>query len=277
MNAEQIKVLLQNTFNAVAGDYDHPALRFFPASARHLADLLNLRGDEHVLDVAAGTGHAALELAARLPRGRVTGVDFSAGMLAQARQKAAARGVANVEFAEMDMQDLRLDDGTFDAAVCAFGIFFVEDMESALAHIAAKVRPGGAIAISNFQADYFLPLRKLLLDRLAARGIPLPPQTWERIASAEGCRALFESAGLRDIRTGVRKMGYFLADENEWWDVVWNAGFRRLVGQIPAADLPRFRAEHLREVTALKTPDGLWLDIGVRFTCGTVAAPRTAL
>ena len=270
MNTEQIRTILKNTFNTVADAYDHPVLRFFPACARHLADRLGLRGDERVLDVATGTGHVALELAARLPRGRVAGVDFSAGMLAQARQKAAARGVANVEFAEMDMQDLRFDAGQFDAAVCAFGIFFVEDMETTLAHIASKVRPGGTVVLCNFQKDYFFPLRKLLTDRLAAHGVSLPPQTWERIAVEAGCRTLFTTAGLRDIRVEAKNMGYWLADENEWWDVVWNAGFRRMVSQLPAADLPSFRADHLRDVAALKTAQGLRLDVGVLFTVGTV-------
>ena len=268
MNAEQVKAILKDTFNAVADVYDHPGLRFFPASARHLADLLNLRGDERVLDVATGTGHVALELAARLPRGRVTGVDFSAGMLAQARSKAAAHGVRNVEFAEMDMQDLRFADASFDAAVCAFGIFFVEDMESALARIAAKVRPGGTVAICNFRNDYFLPLRKLLMDRLAAYGVPPSPGIWERIANEAGCRELFATAGLRDVRVESKNMGYFLADENEWWNVVWNAGFRRMLSQLPPADLPRFREEHLREVAALVTREGLRLDVGVLFTTG---------
>ena len=256
MNAEQIRAILKDTFNAVADVYDDPVLRFFPACARHVADLLDLRGDERVLDLATGTGHVALEIAARLPRGRVAGVDFSAGMLAQARQKAAARGVANVEFAEMDMQDLRFDAGHFDAAVCAFGIFFVEDMETTLAHIASKVRPGGTVVLCNFQKDYFFPLRKLLTDRLAAHGVSLPPQTWERIAVEAGCRTLFETAGLRDVRVESKNMGYWLADENEWWDVVWNAGFRRMVSQLPAADLPSFRADHLRDVAALKTAQG---------------------
>lgn len=271
MNAEQVKAILKDTFNTVADAYDHPSLRFFPASSRHLVDLLNLRGDEHVLDVATGTGHAALDLAARLQRGHVTGVDFSVGMLAQARRKAAARGGANVDFLEMDMQNLAFDDGRFDAALCAFGIFFVEDMEGVLARLAAKVRPGGTVAICNFQKDYFFPLRQLLMDRLAANGIPLPPQTWERIASETGCRDLFASAGLRDIRVESRNMGYFLTDEQEWWNVVWNAGFRRMLHQLPAADIPRFREDHLREVAALKTPDGLRLDVGVLFTLGTKA------
>ena len=270
MNAEQIKAIVQNVFNAVADAYDDPALRFFPACARQLADLLDLRGDERVLDVATGTGHGALELAARLPRGRATGVDFSAGMLAQARQKAAARGVANVEFAEMDMLDLRFYGPPFDAALCSFGIFFVEDMETALAQIAAKVRPGGRVAFSSFQMDYFRPLRQLLLGQLAARGIVLPPQPWERIATATGCRTLCTSAGLRDIRIETRNVGYFLVDEHEWWRVVWNAGFRRLVGQLPPADLAEFRENHLHDVAALRTAEGLWLDIGVLYAIGTV-------
>ena len=268
MNAEQIKTLVQNTFNAVADAYDDPTLRFFPACARRLADLLDLRGDERVLDVATGTGHVALELAGRLPRGHATGVDFSAGMLAQARKKAAARGVANVDFAEMDMLDLRFAGQPFDAALCSFGIFFVEDMETALSQIASKVRPGGRVAFSSFQLDYFRPLRPLLLDQLAARGIVLPPQPWERIATEAGCRALCAAAGLRDVRIEARNVGYFLADETEWWRVVWNAGFRRLVGQLPPADLERFREEHLREIAALKTKAGLWLDVGVIFSLG---------
>ena len=269
MNAEQIKAIVQNVFNAVADAYDDPALRFFPASARQLADLLDLRGDERVLDVATGTGHAALEIAGRLPRGRVTGVDFSAGMLEQAREKAAARGTKNADFAEMDMQDLRFDAASFDMAACAFGIFFVDDMDAALAHIATKVRPGGTVAICNFQKDYFFPLRDLLVKRLANHKIPLPPPTWERIATEAGCRQFFEKAGLRDVRVEPKNMGYFLADEHEWWEVVWNAGFRRLVSQLPPANLARFRKEHLQEVAAIKTQEGLWLDIGVLYTLGT--------
>lgn len=89
MNEAQIKAMLKETFDNVSEGYDCKALRFFPESARQLAASLNLDGGEHVLDVATGSGHAALSLAAMLPQGGVTGVDFSSGTLAQARRKAA--------------------------------------------------------------------------------------------------------------------------------------------------------------------------------------------
>jgi ubiquinone/menaquinone biosynthesis C-methylase UbiE len=182
MDQQQRKAMIKETFNAVAPGYDHPALRFFPDSAEHLADSLALCGDERVLDVATGTGSAALALSRRLPRGGITAVDFSAGMLAQAAAKAAARSAANVRFVEMDMQALAFPAADFDAATCAFGIFFVEDMTAQLRHIADQVRPGGKIALCSFYEDAFLPLSDLFLARLAQYGVEAPPLGWKRIS-----------------------------------------------------------------------------------------------
>jgi ubiquinone/menaquinone biosynthesis C-methylase UbiE len=268
MDEQQRKAIIRETFNAVSGVYDNRALRFFPESARHLAALLGLKGDEQVLDVASGTGHAAFALASRLPRGRVTAVDFSPGMLDQARSKADALQVRNIEFLERDMQDMGFAKSSFGAAVCAFGIFFVDDMDAALAHIAGTVRPGGQVAITGFQEDYFHPLKELLYARLAGRGIQLPPPTWKRVATEQGCTELFHHAGLTDVQVTARNVGYFLESAEEWWDVVWNAGFRRLVGQLAPEDQERFKREHLQEVALLATKDGIWLDVGVLFAVG---------
>ena len=106
MDKQDIKIILKETFDTVSGGYDNAALRFFPASAEHMASLLGLRGNERGLDVACGTGHAALAAARLLPRGRVTAVAFSSGMLDQAPQQAASLDVRNVEFGERDMEAL---------------------------------------------------------------------------------------------------------------------------------------------------------------------------
>jgi ubiquinone/menaquinone biosynthesis C-methylase UbiE len=261
------KQLIKDTFDAVAEGYDGRALRFFPDSATHMAARLSLRGDEEVLDVACGTGHASVALARRLPRGRVVAVDFSPAMLAQAHKKAGAAGLTNLDFVERDMQALGWQ-GRFDAAVCAFGIFFVEDMDAQLRRIVATVKPGGRVMISNFREDYMEPLRSLMVTRLDRFGVQTPPQTWLRIAHPEACRALFEGAGLRDVQSESRNFGYFLAGANEWWDVIWNAGFRRMVGRLPPAQQASFKQQHLAEIEALRTSEGIRMDVPVLFTSG---------
>jgi len=268
MEQEERKAKVRETFNAVAAGYDTPALRFFADNPRHLAAYLDLAGDEHLLDVATGTGNAALALAAMLPAGRVTGVDFAAAMLDQARHKATAAGLANVEFVEMDMQALAYPDGHFSAACCAFGIFFVEDMEGQLAHIAAKVRPGGRVVISGFSEGAFSPLVDIFYARLRCYGVEPPPLSWKRIASEAGCEALFRNSGLTDIRVGRRDLGYFLTGPEEWWEVVWQAGFRGLVNQLTPDDLCRFRQEHLDEIGELQTPEGIRLEVEALYTVG---------
>jgi ubiquinone/menaquinone biosynthesis C-methylase UbiE len=267
MNDEQQR-LIKSTFDTVADGYDRHALRFFVDGAAHMATRLALRGDEEVLDVACGTGHATMAIARLLPRGRVTAVDFSPAMLAQAQCKTATAAIHNVEFVERDMQSL-VWQARFDWAVCAFGIFFVEDMEAQLVRIAATVKPGGRVMISNFAADYMEPLRSLMVARIARFGVQAPPQTWLRIASEEGCRSFFERAGLHDVEVERKDLGYFLTRAEEWWDVVWNAGFRRMIGRLSAEEQARFKEQHLAEIEALRPQDGIRMNVGVLFTSGT--------
>ena len=167
------------------------------------------------------------------------------------------------------MQELGFPAGTFDVAVCAFGIFFVMDMETQLAHIASMVKPGGRILITSFVENYFQPLRDRLFGALSAYGIQNPPQAWKGVANEAGCRQLFEKAGLINIRVEQKNVGYYLESADEWWDIVWNAGFRRLVAQLSPPDQERFKREHLEEVGTHRTDKGIWLDAGVLYTVGT--------
>jgi hypothetical protein len=99
--------------------------------------------------------------------------------------------------------------------------------------------------------------------------VQMPPQTWKRIATDEGCRELFTKAGLTDIRIRRKNVGYYLENADQWWDIVWNAGFRRMVSRLNPEDRGRFKKEHLREIEALRIKDGIWLDVGVLYTVGT--------
>lgn len=85
---------------------------------RRAAREAQLSAGGSALDVACGSGKLTAELAKVAgPHGRVVGVDFSAGMLATARQ-----AYPSLEFIEGDALNLPFDDDSFDAATIAFGL-----------------------------------------------------------------------------------------------------------------------------------------------------------
>lgn len=270
MDEKQMKEMVKKTFDTIAGGYDIPALGFFPKSAEHLPGYLALLGSEHVLDVATGTGTAAIALARSLPGGRVTGVDFSQGMLEMAKTKIAASGMTNVTLMQMDMQELEFPSGHFDAAACAFGVFFVQDMLSQVRMIADKVKKGGRFVMTTFDDSSFSPLAEMMFERLVKYGVDAPPETRKKLYTRTQCEALFREADLRDVSVGRKEVGFHLPDAGGWWEVVWNAGFRRYVSQVTEQERDKFREEHLREVQALASPEGIWLQVDVLYTTGVV-------
>lgn len=263
----QRKQFIQKTFNTVAKDYGLKASRFFHLSGEAMAEMLSLAGDESVLDVASGTGAAALPIARRLPQGQVSAVDFSSGMLEQARSSASEQGLNNIIFHTHDMTQLPFAPHSFDHATCAFGLFFVDNMSGTLKHIANTVKPGGKVLISGFRGDSFQPMAKRCLDRLRAYGLDVPEQIgWQRMSEPEQLQEIFTQAGLSDMRIERRSLGYHI-DLEGWWEVVWNAGFRGLVEQL-GDNIDEFKQAHLHELEPLCDDKGLWLEIDVNFTHG---------
>lgn len=270
MKFDERKKLILSAFDTVADSYDNPALRFFVDSATCLSDLLALSGTERLLDVASGTGAVALSVAASLPRGHVTGIDFSEGMLTRAREKAKATGLGNVEFIQMDVERLDLPADSFDAASCAFGIFFLEDMAEAMREIAGKVKPGGRIVISTFSESSFSPLADIFLDRIRSYGVEVPSLlSWKRLARKESLFKLLDGAGLKKIRIHEEELGYFLKDADQWWQFLWGSGFRGLINKLSKKDLDKFRAEHKAEIMRHAAKQGIKLRVDCLYGVGT--------
>ena len=124
------------------GEYEDTAADIAPVSDVAVA-ALELTGGERVLDIACGTGNAAL--VAQRAGATVTGLDGSPRLLDVARER-----VPGGEFVHGDAAKLPFDDGSFDAAVSVFGVIFVRPAEQAAAEIARVVRPGGRVAITTW-------------------------------------------------------------------------------------------------------------------------------
>src|SRR5262249_59525955 len=90
---------------------------------------LPLSPGDAVLAVCCGAGASALPAArAVAPTGSVVGLDLADPLLALARQRAATLGLSNVSFRHCDATTTQLESSSFDAVVCAFGVFFAADM-----------------------------------------------------------------------------------------------------------------------------------------------------
>ena len=266
----------RNTFNEAAPGYDHPALRFFALTAQAMADWVSPAGNEQILDVAAGTGHTSVAFARRVPRGKVTAIDISPAMLAVAKAKATAAGLRNIELCEMNMLDLDFPDRTFDLAVSAYGIFFVEDMVGLARSIASKVKPGGTLVISTFTDTSFSPLAGMMFERLTKYGISTPPMASKRLTSHDQCQALLAEAGLTQLESITLPLGYYLPSAEDWWSLVMGAAFRGLIGQLPSDQVETFRHEHLSAVSHLATAEGIWLEISAILTRGVSSGAGAA-
>lgn len=268
MDNHELKQKIRSAFDQAAAGYDKPALRFFTDTAERLADRMGLSGHEHILDAASGTGAAALACARRLECGSVTGIDLSEAMLDQARAKAARNHLGNATFQAMDIEALAFAPDSFDGACCSFGIFFLPDMAEGLRRVATVVKPGGPIGISSFTEYVFEPLVSAFFDRLQQYGVTPPPLSWKRLDHPDKHRSLYENAGLVRIETHRERMGYYLEDTEGWWDILWNSGFRGLLNQLSATELASFRREHLLEIAAHATGQGIWLEMEALITVG---------
>ena len=129
------------TYNAAADFYDYPTNTFWERYGRRTIERLGLARGARVLDVCCGSGASALPAAQAVgPTGSVVGVDLAENLLKLARTKASQLGLTNSEFRSGDLTALPFPDGSFDAVVCVFGIFFVPDMEAAVRELRKVIK-----------------------------------------------------------------------------------------------------------------------------------------
>ncbi|MGA7327462.1 MAG: methyltransferase domain-containing protein [Rhodomicrobium sp.] len=160
---------------------------------------LGLKPGSRVIDIGAGAGGAALELACR--GHKVTAIDASPAMIARAKERAKAEGLALDAFV-MDGQELELPDASFDAGLSVFGIILFPDAMAGLAELRRVVRPKGPIALVTWTEPGAYELATEL--RAAAASVfgelpagALPAQL--RFEEFEAFHALFAEAGLDAI------------------------------------------------------------------------------
>lgn len=134
--------------------YDQASDRQFQAGKMLLnqmeVHLGKLEPNAVVLELGCGTGRLAAEIAQNhVPSGKVIGVDSCQSMINEANKRQEVQSIENLSFELQDARALNFDDETFDACIsvfCLHWIYTLDDMRSALNHIAQTLKPGGKFA-----------------------------------------------------------------------------------------------------------------------------------
>jgi SAM-dependent methyltransferase len=141
-----------------------------------LCETANLHPGEQVLDVATGSGNAALAAARRYCV--VTGVDYVPTLLEKGRERAAVEGLV-VEFQDGDAEELPFPDAAFDVLLSSVGAMFAPDQAKVAAELVRVCRPGGRICMANWVPGSFAGELGSLFGRYSPK-VPglLPPTLW---------------------------------------------------------------------------------------------------
>jgi ubiquinone/menaquinone biosynthesis C-methylase UbiE len=105
------------------------------------------------IDLGCGGGEVSFEIARLVgPDGRVTGVDMDEVKLSLARQAAVERGLANVEFRRLNVNDWS-EASAYDVVYCRTLLHHLSHPTELLRRMWAAVRPGGAIVVEDADFD----------------------------------------------------------------------------------------------------------------------------
>lgn len=200
------------------GDYHAVATEVIAPLGRRLVEAAGIGAGQHVIDVAAGTGNAALPAAG-------TGADVVASDVTQALldvgQRAAEAQGLDLDWRADDAQALPYDDGEFDAAISCVGVMFAPRHQDAADELVRVVRPGGRIGLVSWTPEGFIGQMFATMKPYAPAPPPgaQPPPLWgaephvrdllgDRVSGVEAVR---ERLPVSRFATGAEFRDFFKA------------------------------------------------------------------
>ena len=175
-----------------AGTYETTAAELEPV-AQVVIERARISAGEDVVDLACGTGNAALIAAAR--GARVIGVDGAPRLLEVARDRARAQGVV-LDLRKGDLLALPVNDDAADVVVSVFGVIFAQDPAEAMREIARILRPAGRALLTAWVPAGPIDAMRTAMGRIIGRVTSAPPPTRIRWADSDIIAALADEAGL---------------------------------------------------------------------------------
>jgi len=228
--------------------------RLTSQTADELIDAARVTSGSRVLDVACGPGF--ISAAAALRAADVTGLDFSAAMIARARRRHPS-----IQWRDGDAESLPFDAGVFDAVVMNFGLLHLARPDPAIAEAHRVLRSGGRYALTVWTPpDKAVGFGMVLkaIEQFGTTRVPLPegPPFFRFSDPAEFRRSL-AAAGFSDVSVRELPLTWTVPSADALWDAMCRGGVRTaavLRAQTPEA-LTRIRDE-VRQTVETYAKDG---------------------
>ena len=184
------------------GNYPAVASEVIADLGTILVDACRVRSGDRVLDVAAGSGNAAIRAA--LLGASVVASDLTPELLDAGRQLAAQRG-AELEWRQADAESLPFEEGEFDTVLSCVGVMFAPHHQQTADEMARVCRSGGTVGVLSWTPEGFIGQMFATMKPYAAPPPPgaQPPPLWgseEHVLSLFGDRVTDVTARRMTLR-----------------------------------------------------------------------------
>ena len=190
---------METRFDKIANSYEK-AIGLYPYArndAEEILRLLELNGNERVLEITSGSGYLSLKIARILKEGGgfLISQDIAKAMMNLAEKKADKESLKNIRFyLTSDMSYSLLEDSSIDKAVCLGGFHHIEEPIKVFWSIKRILKPGGIFAAGDFADDS--PVQKYFDERIDVltdnghQGLFLSESHMENFARFSGMKTL---------------------------------------------------------------------------------------
>jgi len=232
------------------GDYPAVAAEVIAALGDVIVDACGIAPGDRVLDVAAGSGNAAIPAALR--GAAVVASDLTPELFEAGRKLAALHG-ATVEWEEGDAEALPYGDGEFDVVMSTVGVMFAPNHQASADELIRVTRPGGTIGLISWTPEGFIGQMFAVMKPYAPPPAPgsQPPPLWGRPTHVQ--QLLGHRVDEFDVRRQRLRVDRFESPEDfrDFFKRCYGptiATYRNIAGDpVRVADLDRELAELARQ------------------------------
>ncbi|GAA1015729.1 hypothetical protein Aple_009890 [Acrocarpospora pleiomorpha] len=236
-----------DVFDETAKEFSELSPHLWDPIGTATVETARFRPGERVLDVCCGTGASAIPAARAVgPAGQVDAIDLAGKLIGLGRAKATTEGLGNVRFTQADaLLWTGIESRPYDVIQCVHGVFFLPDMDTAVARLITILRPGGRLVVTTWAKGAVEDLGRLFSEAVATERetTPEPPKTRHpvtRIDTEKKLAGWLSALGLNKV--SVTRVPLALAlNETMAWKIVLGSGFRAMLRELDTEAVQRVR------------------------------------